>query len=333
MYNTIDLDKSLYSITGKTFTQALEALDPDSSYADTELAGLDAYERQLKRFDIRVSGANSDRVEKFFVSAQSAVLYPEFVRRMIKKGIDEAALADDICAAVTYTDGSDYRGIKLTTAANQKTSTAAEGAALPVTTVRLSQTSKTLTKFARVLNCSYESIRKQRLEAFGVVLRELGASIAREMNSYITDELSDGITADTISGTSITYADLANFWGSMTDHNMNTMVCHPAVMAQILALDEMKLCVSDYMASGKVRTPYGVTIIKCSQVDENTVIGLDESCAAELILGTNVNVDYDKLISSQCEDISCSVYAGVSRLTDGAVKVLSTAANSESSEG
>ena len=64
MYNNIKLEKGLYSITGKTFTQALAELDPDANYENTELKGLDAFERQLKRFDIKVKGANSDRVEK-----------------------------------------------------------------------------------------------------------------------------------------------------------------------------------------------------------------------------------------------------------------------------
>ena len=53
MYNNIKLEKGLYSITGKTFTQALAELDPDANYENTELKGLDAFERQLKRFDIK----------------------------------------------------------------------------------------------------------------------------------------------------------------------------------------------------------------------------------------------------------------------------------------
>ena len=92
MYNNIKLEKGLYSITGKTFTQALAELDPDANYENTELKGLDAFERQLKRFDIKVKGANSDRVEKFFISTESAVLFPEYIRRTVKQGMDEASI-------------------------------------------------------------------------------------------------------------------------------------------------------------------------------------------------------------------------------------------------
>ncbi len=93
-YESVKIDKSLYNLAGKTFTQALEALDPSAAYKNTELADLDAFQdpsaayknteladldafqRQLKRFDIKVSGAASDVVEKFFTTADSATLFP-----------------------------------------------------------------------------------------------------------------------------------------------------------------------------------------------------------------------------------------------------------------
>ena len=65
-YESIKIDKSLYNLAGKTFTQALEALDPSAAYKNTELADLDAFQRQLKRFDIKVSGAAVRRGGKIF---------------------------------------------------------------------------------------------------------------------------------------------------------------------------------------------------------------------------------------------------------------------------
>ena len=51
-FDNIKLEKGLYT-TGKSFTQALEEIDPSENYRGTSLEGLDAYERQLKRFDIK----------------------------------------------------------------------------------------------------------------------------------------------------------------------------------------------------------------------------------------------------------------------------------------
>ena len=77
-YENIKIEKGLYT-TGKSFTQALEALDPSENYKGTSLEGLDAFERQLKRFDIKVSGKDCDTVSKFFQTTDSAALFPEFV--------------------------------------------------------------------------------------------------------------------------------------------------------------------------------------------------------------------------------------------------------------
>ena len=213
MYDNITIEKGLYSVSGKTFTQALSELDPDEIYTGTDLEGLDAFERQLKRFDIKVKGADCDRVEKFFANTQSAVLFPEYVRRTIKQGLDEASILPGVVAATTYTDSIDYRG--LTVEAEGTVSGVAQGGTIPVTNVRLASTASALTKFARRISCSYESIRKQRLEAFAVILKNMGAEISRAINKAACNALKAGETATEITGSSITYAELASFWASL----------------------------------------------------------------------------------------------------------------------
>ena len=319
MYNTIRIEKGLYNISGKTFTQALTDIDPDESYAGTSYEGLDAFERQLKRFDIKVHGKNCDRVEKFFASTESAVLFPEFVRRTIKAGLDEASILPEIVAATTFTDAMDYRG--LTVEATGDTAGVAEGGEIPVTNVRLASSASSLTKFARKLSCSYESIRKQRLEAFAVILKNLGAEISRAINKAACDALSADVTPSSISGSAITYAELADFWGTMTNHDMTTVITTPSAMATILAFDEMKCC----NGGSGVKTPFGVSIVKCANIGNDIAIGLDKSAALEMIYGTDVVVDFDKLISTQCDEISASITVGFSKLTNDAVKTIETA--------
>ena len=321
MYDNIRLDRSLYNITGKSFTQALTELDPDEGYKNTELSGLDAFERQLKRFDIKVSGLDSDRVEKFFVSSQSAVLFPEYIRRMVKKGLERVCLAETVCGAVSKTDGMDYRGFSLTSSGACPTG---QGEEMAVTEMALQTNSREMVKFAELLTCTYEAFRKQRLEAFGIVLRELGATVGRALNSYICETLIHGADDYTVEGESITYADLAKFWSNMDTHEMDMMLCSPELMAQILALPEMKYCTGEGTASGRVSTPYGVTLIKCSQMPQGKLLCIDSSAAAELILGSDVVVDHDRLISKQIDQISCSVLAGMTKVMGDAVRVLST---------
>ena len=66
MYQELKLEKGMYHISGKSFSQVLEQADPSAQYADTPMEGLDAYESQLKRFEIHVAGPMCDRVESSF---------------------------------------------------------------------------------------------------------------------------------------------------------------------------------------------------------------------------------------------------------------------------
>ncbi|MCL2107287.1 MAG: phage major capsid protein, partial [Oscillospiraceae bacterium] len=109
-FDNLKLDKSLYS-AGQSFTQALEGADPSEQYRGTPLGELDAYERQLKRFGIRVSGAGSDRVEKFFRSSETATLFPEYIARAVRQGLERADVLPGITAATTQVNGLDYRSI------------------------------------------------------------------------------------------------------------------------------------------------------------------------------------------------------------------------------
>lgn len=62
-YQNIAISKDFTKRRG--FSKCLERLDPSEQYRGTELAGYDAFQRQLKRFDIKVSGQDSDRLQKF----------------------------------------------------------------------------------------------------------------------------------------------------------------------------------------------------------------------------------------------------------------------------
>lgn len=319
MYDNITLEKGLYNITGKTFTEALSELDSDSDYIGTEMEGLDAYQRQLKRFDIKVSGADSDRVEKFFKTTQSAVLFPEFVRRCIKAGMDGASVLPHVVAATVYTDGVDYRGLTITK--NGTDVAVSAGSALPVTAVGCASETTDVSKYGRQIQTTYEVLRKQRLDLFAVVLRSVGAQISAAVNNAAATVLATGVTpVETAAVGTIAYADLAAFWASMEGHNMNAVLVSPANLAKILSITEMKDCVSD--KDGNVVTPFGVKLVKCSGLTDQQLIGVDSGSALEMILGSDIIVDGDKLISTQVDNIAFSISVGFDKIYPAAVKVL-----------
>lgn len=67
----------------KTATDALEELDPSENYAKADVSGLDAFERQMKRLDIKV-GDITEEIKKFFKTPEGRKLFPEYVRRVIR---------------------------------------------------------------------------------------------------------------------------------------------------------------------------------------------------------------------------------------------------------
>ena len=165
----LKLDKGMYSVAGKSFTAVLESEDPSERYKGTALEGLDAYQRQLKRFGIKVKGSGSDVVDKFFQSAQSAVLFPEYISRTVRQGMEEADLLPAITATVTSIDGMDYRSITSVPEKSKKElKRVEEGAEIPQTTIKTQENLVKLHKRGRMLVAPYEAVRYQKLDLFSV---------------------------------------------------------------------------------------------------------------------------------------------------------------------
>ena len=72
----------MYSEVGRSFcTRCWRSVTPSSSTQGRQLSIWMPFSGSWKRFDIKVKGADSDVVSKFFASWESAVLFPEYVAR------------------------------------------------------------------------------------------------------------------------------------------------------------------------------------------------------------------------------------------------------------
>ncbi len=315
MYNDIRLEKGLYNLSGRSFTAALEELDPSSAYSGTSLEKLDAFERQLKRFNIRVSGADCDCVEKFFSSTETAVLFPEFVTRCIRKGFDETVISS-VCAARTISNSGQYLGCDFDdTAAYTTTSQSTQ---LPAATVKESTTAVTLAKYGRVINASYEAVRQQRLDVFGIMLRSIGVRLALNVAQKAVDVLVE--SAEQITATTLSYGDLASLYGEFDCFDMTTVLASPANASLIAAMNQLSDCKVD--ANGKMILPFGSELIKTSAAPAKKIIGLDKNFALEFITSTDLVMETDKLIDRQLDQITVSITCGFRKITPDAVKVL-----------
>ena len=332
-FDNIRLDKGLYGTT-KSFTQALESIDPSENYMGTDLEGLDAYQRQLKRFDIKVSGKNSDSIEKFFRSSDSAALFPEYVSRAVAQGMEEADLVSKITATTTTIDTLDYRTLACASADDLVPHAVNEGAEIPEAKITTQDNLVKLFKRGRVLSASYEAIKYQRLDLFTVTLKQLGAAIAR---AQLADAINVIVNGDgnygkaetmTVSENgNITYSDLVDFWNKFSSFNLTTLIASPDALAKILKLGEFRDAYTglDFHSTGKLITPFGADLYKSIDVPAGTIIGLDKNCALEKVQAGSIVTDYDKLIDRQLEKTSITSIAGFAKIYADASKTLSLA--------
>ena len=337
-FETLQLEKGMYGRSGRSFSQTLEELDPSERYQGTPMEGLDAFQRQLKRFDIKVKGAGSDRVEKFFHTTGSAVLFPEFVSRVVRQGMEEESILPAITATVTHFDGMDYRSITSMPTEDQKMlKRVEEGAAIPQTTIRTQENLVRLHKRGRMLVASYEAIRFQRLDLFSVTLRQIGAYIGRMHLQDAVGVLLNGdgnenpakvytVGTPPISGSkgTLSYEALLDLWSQFDPYSMNTMLVSSDVMLGLLKLPEFQdpLTGLNFQGTGTLSTPLGARLLRTSAVPAGTLIGLDKHYALEQICGSEVTVEYDKLIDRQLERAAITSISGFAKLFPDASKVL-----------
>ena len=331
-YDNLKLDKGMYQEAGSTFTQVLERQDPSGQYKGTSLEGLDAFQRQLKRFDIKVKGEGSDVVEKFFRTSDSAVLFPEYIARSVRQGMEEGDILPHITAAVTRFDGMDYRSIASEAGGEEKELRQVdEGASIPATTIKVQSNLVKLRKRGRMLVASYEAVRYQKLDLFSVTLRQIGAHIARMHLQDAVDVLTNGdgnnnaadVDEVAASGT-LTYSDLVDFWAKFDPYEMNALLVSGDVMVKLLKLTEFQnpLTGLNFQGTGKLTTPLGATLLRTSALPSGTAIGLDRRFALEMVQGSDVTVEYDKLIDRQLERAAITTISGFAKIFQAASRVL-----------
>ncbi len=323
-YDSIKLEKGMYAVSGKSFSDVLEELDPSQAYAGTAMEGLDAFGRQLKRFDIKVAGNGSDCVQKFFNTTQSAALFPEYISRAVRQGITEANLLPEIVATTTKIDGMDYRTIYSVPTEEDKTlGRVEEGAAIPQTVIRSQDNLVKLNKYGRMLVASYEALKFQRLDLFTVTLKQIGAYIARQQLNSAIDVLLNGdgnnnpaaVVASKESG-KLAYTDLINLVNKLYPYDMTTIIASPATMVEMLNLDEFKNPQTgiNFQGTGKIGHPLGANFIKTAAIPNGMILGLDKRYSLEMVVAQDVAVDYDKLIDRQLERAAITSIAGFSKI-------------------
>ena len=337
-FDNLRLEKGMYRQEGKSFSQVLESLDPSENYRGTALEGTDAFQRQLKRFGIRAKGAGSSPVEKFFRTMDSAVLFPEYIARTVRQGMEENDILPSLVATTTVIDAMDYRSIySVPTDEDKALEDVAEGEAIPETEIKTKEHLVSLKKRGRMLVASYEAIRFQKLDLFSVMLRQIGAHIQKMQVKDAMKVLINGdgnenaarsflVGDEPIGGTGgvLGYGELVQFWGQFDPYTLNTMVCTTNTMTTLLKIPELQNPMTglNFQGTGKLSTPLGAQLHRTSAIADDVIVGLDNRYALEMVKAGDVLVEYDKLIDRQLERAAISTICGFAKLNADACKVL-----------
>lgn len=318
MYDNVKLEKGLYNLSNKTFVEALEEQDHSEDYVGTPLENLDAYERQLKRFDIKVSGPHCDKVEKFFSTTETAVLFPEYLKRYIVAGIEDSKLGD-IIAVKTFINSTIYRGVYMSDTSNY--SDVSVGSVMPDCNIYESTDPTYLVKTAKTISCPYEVVRQQNLDIFGIHVRAIGKNIGNALYSKAISTISSSAKSISSSSSTLAYSDIVNLFSQFSKFNMNTLIVSPTNFNNILNMSQVsdRFTIND---DKEVILPFGTKLISNSNVDDKTIIAIDREYALEYITSTDIFIEPDKIVNRQLDRLAISINYAFKPILSDAMKKL-----------
>lgn len=181
--NDMPLSRELYEKAydqGMSFSQFLEFLNPTEP-GDT--TGLDAFDRQLRRFGIRSKrdsrfGLPASKGQLFFQPGvpESRILFPEFLNRTARRAlIDEENSLNMLIAHWDQLQGTSvYRSIYIDEdVLDRRQSEVVQYGKFPVVAIKWSEKATTLKKYGVKLQASYEFIRQASLPVIEMLVQRI----------------------------------------------------------------------------------------------------------------------------------------------------------------
>ncbi len=154
---------------------------------------MDAYELTLQEYGVRAFGMQTDRVEKFFTTPETRVLFPEFLDRTIHASSIRTSLVPKLVRNITVVQGFEYRKLYLQEAeGDRQTSKSGIGGTAPRTTIKIAGVTTSINKFWRELRFRYEDISMTPLNAFAFVLKRFGDQLGVDQTDDFILTLQNG---------------------------------------------------------------------------------------------------------------------------------------------
>jgi hypothetical protein len=340
---------------GMSFSGLLEEMDPSEQYAGTELANMDAFQRQLFFAGIRTQsipekGIYADQVNRFFQSnvPGSQVLFPEYINRMMRQALIAPDVLPWIIAVNTGVVGDFYRSIYTNdTVAQRRMPRVGQGAELPKTSFTSSERAINLYKYGRILEGSYEYFRTVTIDLFSILLQRIALQANLDKADTAIDVAINGdgnsnaatnynqSTLDT--GVTPTYKAFIAFALKFYPYQLNTLVGSDAAFINFLTMARPSVDpfqILNLLQAGEIVTQRvelaqnlysDVKLVYLPSVPANVLVGLDRRFALEQLneIGASL-VETDRLIQSQRNQIAISEKVGYAQIFSQAILTWTT---------
>ena len=353
------LNKDMYQQAIKeeiTLSQLLERNDPSA-----EGSNLTAFERQLKEQgivtqSIASKGVIASKVEAFYRTDESKVLFPEFIGTTLRESLVADSILPFLVGMNTPIDGNAYRTVYCkNTVANTKAAKkkrVTEASELPKSRLVTAENTTKIWKYGTAIEASYEVIRRMRLDMLAVHVKRIGQQASNDQvidildiiklgdgndnaaTVYTNTALDTGATAGTLSQNA-----LISFLLKFFPYRCNTMIANEAGLLQILTLlfpastasQLVALLVGGMALPTRVKMPQGLfaefVLLYDPQVEavnaHPAIYGLDQRYAIEKVqeIGSDIQ-EADKFIMNQTQVLTISENAGFNKIMPEASAIL-----------
>ena len=189
----------------------------------------------------------------------------------------------------------------------------------------------TIPDYGLTLKVTYKALRHRTMAQFKVLLWYIGYRLASDRVALAVNTLINGdgnnnpadiLTTD-VSGT-LDYEDMVKFFNEFYPYQPRVMVCHKEVVKDILTIAEFKdpMIGFKFQSSGEITSPLGATLVRCDEVPNDYVVGLDNRFALEEVYSQPLTVEYDKVIDQRLEEAVISESAAYAKIIRDASIVL-----------
>lgn len=328
----IKIEKDLYleaQKLGMTLSELLELPEYDPSPAGSPL---DAFERQLAYHGLRTGGSNPVTVEMFYRSA--AALMPEFMMREIRRGQNMRPELNRLIASTSGVNTSRYTPFDIdTSSADTDLSLRPIGEAAEVPSILVTDQANTVVipDYGLTLKVTYKALRHRTMAQFKVLLWYIGYRLASDkvalaVNTIINGDGNNnaaGLLTTDVSGT-LDYEDMVKFFNEFFPYQPNVMVCHKEVIRDILTISEFKdpMIGFKFQSSGEITSPLGAILVRCDEVPNDYVVGLDNRFALEEVYSQPLTIEYDKVIEQRLEEAVISESVAYAKIIKDSAIVL-----------